>query len=301
MAIYEYLKEHQYLGATVQSLLFILTIWLVRWITLRRVQKKEGLSQEDRRRFVVNIRNSSLLLMLVGLGIIWAEGLRTIAVSFVVVAGAIVIATKELIMCISGAVLRNISDSFQVGDRIEVGTTRGDVVDRTFLTTTILEIGPGATSHQHTGRSITLPNSLFLTQAVVNETYTEDYVLHSFSVPIKIDEDWQRAERLLLQAAKEECSSYFETARNHLRRASLEFGLEPPNADPRVSLITPEPGRINLLVRMPVPARAKGRIEQAIMRRFLYAFHAPKPAAVIPAAEEKKTAPAESPPPNSIL
>ena len=69
---------------------------------------------------------------------------------------AIVLATKEIIMCLSGAIYRASSGTFKVGDRVEIGAFRGDVIDQTLLATTILEIGPGQAIHQHSGRTVTL-------------------------------------------------------------------------------------------------------------------------------------------------
>lgn len=46
--------------------------------------------------------------------------------------------------------------------------------------------------------------------------------------------------------------------------------------EPRVSIQVPDPSKIHLLVRLAAPARRKGRIEQAIIRRFLRQWHEKK-------------------------
>ena len=50
---------------------------------------------------------------------------------------------------------------------------------------------------------------------------------------------------------------------------SSKEGLEAPSVEPRVVVQIPEPGRIDLLIRVPAPARRKGRVEQAIIRRLM--------------------------------
>src|SRR5690606_6017211 len=222
-------------------------------------------SHETRLRWSVLIRNASFLLMLFGAGVIWAEELRTVAFSFAAVAVAIVIATKELILCVMGGFLRSSDRAFALGDRIEINHLRGDVVDHSLFTTTILEIGPGHSIHQYTGRAIVLPNSAFLVSPMINETFMDEYVLHVFTLPMSLEDDWRAAERALLQASLEESQSYLTQAHSYMQKLARERGLEPPNVNPRVSLIFPEPGRIDLLVRIPTPARLKGRIEQAIL------------------------------------
>src|SRR5690606_32112227 len=78
--------------------------------------------------------------------------LRTVAISIVAIAVAFVVATKELILCITGSILKMASRSFVIGDRIQVKDFRGDVIDQNLLATTILEVGPGKLTHQRTGR-----------------------------------------------------------------------------------------------------------------------------------------------------
>jgi hypothetical protein len=57
-----------------------------------------------------------------------------------------------------------------------------------------------------------------------------------------------------------------------MERLENKHGLDSPTVAPRVTLQIPEPGKINLLLRIPTPARRIGRLEQAILRRFLSEF-----------------------------
>lgn len=62
-------------------------------------------------------------------------------------------------MCLSGGLVRQTSNSYSLGDHIEVGTVRGRVVDIGLLSTTVMEIGPNHSSHQMTGRALTFPTA----------------------------------------------------------------------------------------------------------------------------------------------
>ena len=260
--------NHVILRNLVVSILAVIVLLVLRRVVIRTVLKKE-LPVEVRRRLLVNSRNAVLLFVLLAFVFIWAQELRTLALSAVAIAAAIVIATKELILCLSGSLYRASAGAFAVGDRVEIGNYRGDVIDQTLLSTTLLEIGPGQSSHQHTGRAIVIPNGMLLTAAVVNETFTQEFVLHLFPVPVKGDEDWKEAEKQLLDAANAECLPYLEDAKRHFAKMQRRFSLESTQIEPRISVFQPDPGRINLLVRIPVPARQKGRVEQAILRRYL--------------------------------
>lgn len=252
----------------ISTIVFLLVVTFARMFTLRYV-RSSTLTATEIRRWIVQIRNATALIIIFGIIVIWAAELRTVALSLVAIAAAIVLATKEIITCFTGGILRTSSRAFQIGDRIEIGTLRGDVVDQSLLTTTIFEIGPGKSNHQYTGRAITIPNSVFLTTAVVNESFTDEYVLHLFSLPLKQSDDWNTFESYVLQAANEECAEFLDAARTHMNRISRSRGLEAPNIDPRIYLNFPTPDIVELLVRIPVPARRKGRIEQSILRRYI--------------------------------
>ena len=268
-ALTQFMSDKAFTGKAIVTITLLLALLAFRFAALRAIQNAELPSSHMRRRWIVITRNLSVLLFLFFSIIVWASELKTFAISLVAVAAAVVLATKELLLCISGSILRSSSDIYGIGDRIEIQELRGDVVDFSLFTTTLLEVGPGDFSHQHTGRAVVIPNSLLLAHPVVNETYTDDYVLHTMVVPLGADDDWHGAEEALLEAAHHECEPFMEDARKHFERINRETGLESPKTDPRVSVRVPEPKRIDLLLRVPVPARRKGRVEQAILRRFL--------------------------------
>lgn len=257
---------------TVVSVVFIAIVLGIRLLLARWLSRKASLPAEQRRKWLVRSRNAFFLVIAAGLIFIWVNELRTLAVSMLAIAVALVLATKELILCFSGAVLRKGTDAYDLGDRIEVAGMRGEVMDMTFLGTSLREIGPGKTGQQYTGKSIVVPHSLLLNNPVINETFTGEFQLHLFTVPWRLEDDWQRAERLLLEAAEIETEPILETARRHMKVMEERHGIEPPTVDSKVTLEMSEPGRIDFKVRVPVAAGRINRTEQAIMRRFLTAF-----------------------------
>ena len=263
-------QQHAVVVSAFSILALICVVLFLRWLVARSIRRNAQLPQDIRRRWLVQIRNAAFMLILLGLIVIWAEELRLFAVSLLAVAVATVIALKELIQCVSGSVLKAASRTFTIGDRIEVANLRGDVIDTNALTTTILEIGPNELTQQLTGRAIVIPNSFFLDRPVINESFTDEFVLHVFKVPVDAA-DWQAAESDMRAAAAAECEQYLEEARTHFSKLNEYDGLFTMAVEPRVTFAIPKSGELELIVRIPVPARKKGRIEQAILRRFLSA------------------------------
>ncbi|HEY5931368.1 MAG TPA: hypothetical protein VIT63_00540 [Nitrospira sp.] len=252
-----------------KSLILLLTLIIVRPLIVRWIAHNPTLSMESKRRWVVTTRNSVVFAFLIGLVIIWAHELQTFAVSIVALAAAFVLATRELILCWSGAALRVGSKVFAVGDRIQIAGHRGVVLDHDAFATRLLEIGPGQSAHLYTGRVTIFPNSLLLTNTLIKENPEQEYGLYTLIVPVKSDDDWQKAERALLEAAKAECAPFMEEAARQMKLLEQANLLEAPSPEPRITIQLPESGKLHLVLRFPAPDRGRSRIEQAILRRYL--------------------------------
>ncbi|AMQ88853.1 mechanosensitive ion channel family protein [Marinobacter sp. LQ44] len=248
----------------ISTTLLILGVIALR-VVIAGVIRRNVASSELRGRLLVNSRNALVLLAVFGLVFIWGEQLRSLALSIVAIAVAFVVATKELILCVSGSIIKGGAGSFSIGDRIQVKDFRGDVIDQTLLTTTLLEVGPGKASHQRTGRMIVLPNALFVSEPVTNESFTDHWDFHVFTVPFKREDNWPAAREALLNAANHHCEPYLDTARKYMSKVGTARGLEVPSVDPRVTIQAPAAGEIHLTVRLPTRTGQRSYIEQAIL------------------------------------
>lgn len=267
------------IGLLISSFILLITVFVLRGLSARFIRRHVQ-SPELRGKWLVNSRNGFLLLLLLGLVLIWGEELRTLALSIVAIAVAFVVATKELILCFTGSLLKSGSGSFKLGDRIQVKDFRGDVIDQSLLATTILEVGPGKLHHQRTGRVIVIPNALFVSEPVVNESFAAEYEFHVFSVPFKREDDWPAAQQALLESAARHCEPYLEQARRYMTRLGSNRGLTAPSVDPRVTIQVPTPGEVQLLVRLVARPGQRGQLEQSILGEVLAArdYSARRPA-----------------------
>ncbi len=253
-------------GDILATLALVVMVLLIRMLIGRILLRVDSLPEGDKLRWSVQLRWSSYLAIIIGLLIIWSAELRHMAVTVMALAVAIVIATKELLVCVLGTILRVSAAAFSVGDRVEIDGVRGDVIDHGLLATTVLEIGPGL---QRTGRAVTIPNSKLLNTPVVNETFTDAYVLHVITIPLRIDSDWRLVEQSALNVARQVCEEFLSEARKYMYTSARVHGLTMPFVEPRVVVQLPVPGQIHLLLRVPTPAREKGRTEQRILRALL--------------------------------
>ena len=257
--------------ALIKSVIITVLLWVFAFAARHFVVtflRRRGLAPQELRRLVASSRNVLVLVLAIATAMLWLDELRTFAVSLVAVAAAIVIATKELIMGAGGTFLRTSARVFDIGDRVEINGVRGDVIDTTLFTTTILEIGPGKVGFQQTGRSITIPNAVLLSAAVINEAVADAWIVHTFEVPTDIA-TWAEAEAALLEACVEEHRQFISEARTWFERRQLERGIEMPGLEPVVLVRIDDPLRAILLASVPALARHRGTVEQAIVRRYL--------------------------------
>lgn len=111
---------------------------------------------------------------------------------------------------------------YKLGDRIEMGSTRGYVVGISPMNTTIREFGLTSTSDTHTGRHVTIPNSQVLRGNVFNATKDTPFVWDQVTITVAYKGDAKAAEALLLEAAEEVVGPMMRANRDRLQ-AKYEF------------------------------------------------------------------------------
>lgn len=265
--------EKWIVGNLIGTGVLLIVILTLRTLTARyiRTSNKNWTSQQ-RLRGLGYIRTISIVIFLLGVIYIWGEAIQGLAVSVFAIAFAIVFSIKETFMNLNGAFLRLQGHAYEIGDRICVKGIHGDVIDVSLLSTTVMEIGEGGSNHQLTGRKIVFPNSILLTEQVVNESFLGNYHLLDLKFPVEMNQEWKRAREILMQIAKEESAPYLDHARNRVRILEKTRSIELPSVEPKVTVHVPEPGRIDVHLRIPCPAHLKERLSQVITARFLEQF-----------------------------
>lgn len=261
--------SHLYVTDFIRSLALVLLLVVVRSTVMRAISANPNVPVEARRRWSINLRNGLVILGLIGMVTIWAKELETIALSMVAFAAALVVATKELIMCVGGSAIRTMSNSFDLGDHIEIANLRGRVVDINLFSTTLMEIGPRHDTHQLTGRAVSFPNSLLLGHPVVRENYMGDYVVHVTTVAVPYTVAPAKAERLLKVAAEQACAPHVQAARKHMELTAERQLVDTPSVEPRIAVFPVDDKRYNLILRVAIPAKERHRVEQAILHQFM--------------------------------
>jgi small-conductance mechanosensitive channel len=115
-------------------------------------------------------------------------------------------ALQTPITSLIGWVYLLIRQPYKVGDRIELGGARGDVIDVSYLDTTLWEFGGPYLSTQHpSGRIIKFPNSLVLNETVYNYSWPLfPYVWNEIKFNVAYDSDLEFVGQTMKEVVEEE-------------------------------------------------------------------------------------------------
>ena len=245
----------------------VLTLLLA--LSLRSAIQRMDLSPEQRRRTKNVVRYALTLFVLIGLAVVWAAELQSVAIVASGFAVAIVLFNKDIILSVLGWWMKTASGAYRIGDRIRVDEWRGDVIDYGVLSTTLMEVDPEAPHGMRTGNIVTFPNALLLTEPVVNETRVLDFEWREVNFVIAPGEDWIAAETRLQNSADEIVGAYKDQLEVQLAEMSERFAFHPITTRPAVLAGRQADGSVLLKVRMPMPAREIAVTADRLHRLFL--------------------------------
>lgn len=251
----------------------IVAIAVARSVIAGRIAHRQNLPDERRRRDLFYMRSGLSLVLVAGLFMIWIGQIQSVLLSLTAVTVAIVIATKELLMCVSGFLLRTTGKLFSVGDWIECNGMRGEVIDLTLLSTTLLEREAGARGYGFTGRTFILPNSVFLSHPVHRENLGRDFASHRFAITLENPVDAVAAVQWLQRRAEQVCNAFLAEARAQRAKTERRLGVALGGAEPVVTVTTTDIGKMQLEVALLCPAAKAVALEQEITADFLSAVN----------------------------
>ena len=262
--------SEEIIKSALMSILMIVSVIAGRSILLSaHFRSHPDLSIEDKRRSLVVSRNITMLLLFFGLAMIWAAQIQTLALSMFAVAAAIVVATKELIMCLSGSILRSVTKQYSIGDYIEINGLRGRVVDINMLNTLMMQIGPNPLIGQLSGKTLSFPNSLLLSHTVRRDNILGDYVIHTVEIPVPIHLDSDEIIGRLKNVLEPLCEPYVPAIKQHLENVQTQKLFITPAAQPRISRVPHDDKVYNIIVRFASPVAKRLEIQQAVLDEFL--------------------------------
>ena len=247
------------------SLLVISAVMLLRYLVVRFIRGKTEILDYEQRRWINRINNFTTVLLLLVLMTIWAPQIRTLALSLTAVAVAVVLTTKELLMCLTGGFLQASTKSFEVGDWITINGITGEVMRIGAMTTTIEQLDEHY--YTFTGETVQIPNSQFLTANLQNN-HLKHYHYTRLVITIPAPADSALLKQKLQNIVDGVYADYQAEATLQNRQVEKLTGVDYPDTNPVVLLQTTDVGHYQFVIRLYIPTLHTAQIESDITTRF---------------------------------
>ena len=186
------------------------------------------------RKFVVFSGYLSILLFL---ALLFEDHLGRLGFALGVVGAGVAVALQDVLASIAGAFSIGFSKLYAVGDRVQIGDTRGDVIDIGLFRTTLLETGNWVSKDLYNGRIVRVPNSAVLKGYVFNYSQGFPFVWDQIKVVFTASSDFQFAKDMLTRAATEAIGDYLLEAQTSWKVLSDYYETASPPLEPTVTLV----------------------------------------------------------------
>lgn len=275
MDIIEWLSKHLNNTADIQLKIFYSLITLFIFILLRQLLLKAVyLRVKDiRQRYSwrSSIRYSFIILGLIIISIIWIDEIGSFAISLGLVSAGLAVALKDPILNLVGWLFILFRRPFEVGDRIQIGSYSGDVIDIRGFLFTLNEIGNWVNSDQNTGRIIHIPNGKVFTEAQVNYNQGFSHIWHEIQVKVTFESDRKKAKEILYKIVTKHAENLTSSAKKQLLEASKKFMIFYNTFSPVVYTSVSDRGVVLTMRYLCLPKKRRGT-EHAIWEDVLREF-----------------------------
>lgn len=199
---------------------------------------------------------------------IWVEDSQTLLVSYGLIGAGIAIALQDFFKNFVGGILIFVTGIYRVGDRVEIESHYGDIIDIGLLYTTLLEIRGWVDGEQATGRLTIVPNGRVLAGTVNNYTLDHNFIWDEMSLPITYDSDWEGAVAMVMRIVTDETRAVTQQAEKEMASIMRRYYLSRRNVEPAV-YITLTDNWINLGIRYISPVRERRVLRDRLFRLIL--------------------------------
>jgi small-conductance mechanosensitive channel len=213
----------------------------------------------------VGRRYALALVLVLGLYFVWAAEFHRLIYAFAAVLASVILVTKEVLSSFLGDAVKAYNRLCPVGTIVEIEGVRGEVVDSGMLTTTLQVI---QNDYFHSARIVKIPNSVFLTKSVVQESKTGNYSVIFVRIPVSVSSDVGKAVIRLQSILEDVTAPYQAEAEAGLKNIHASQLLDFPSVAPRVLLEPTSADEVKLVGRFAAPTLSQGSVEQDVLKRF---------------------------------
>ncbi len=265
------------------TIAFIAIAWAAAWALRQFLKLFVGSQSGTRFQFWAKqgVSLAVAAILILGIMSIWFDNPARLASVFGLIGAGIAFALQRVITAVAGYFVILRGKTFNVGDRIQMGGVRGDVIGLAFMQTRIMEMGESprvkdddkswVRSRQFTGRIVTVTNDKVFDCPIYNYTHEFAYIFDEISIPVHFQQDFAKAEMIILESANRHGHTAERLGKAEVKRVQDKFGIEIGEIAPRVFWRITEDW-LELTVRFLGPDHGIRNIKDQITREIIAGF-----------------------------
>ena len=256
-------------GRVLSSVLVIIILFVLRRALLAVVSRRVE-DPTSRYRWA---KTSAYTASLIGLAVviqIWFIALRSLSTFLGLLSAGLAIALRDLVADFAGWLFILFRRPFDLGDRIQIGSHAGDVIDRRIFQFSIMEIGNWVGADQSTGRVIHIPNQRVFLEPLANYSAGFPYLWNELKVLVTLESDWKKAKTLFAEITQEITKDVVAEAQGPRKEGDQRFLIHYRTLTPAVYTSVEESG-VLLTVRYLCRPRERRGTSEALWEEILQA------------------------------
>ena len=263
------------LPLAVKLLAAILGIFVIH-VTFRLLEKKlprhftPGDARYRVRKFVIFF---GYVIGILFMAVLFGDRLGRLSFALGVAGAGVALALQEVIAGIAGWIAIGVGKSFAVGDRIQIGDTKGEVIDISPLRTTLMETGHGVSGDLYSGRIARIPNGAVIKGPVFNYSQGFRFVWDEIKLRFTLDSDHVFARKMLLQIAQENVSDYVAKTEKIWEHVTDDFRIANLRREPTVTLVVVDGAYLEFTVTYVVDYLKRTIMKDQLFTRILEAVN----------------------------
>ncbi len=259
-------------GKLLASFVVLALAVLIRALTIRAVQRAADDNEVVYRAGKLATYSATIVVGL-SLAWIWLDSVNNLATYLAVVSAGLAIALADVLKNMAGWGYIVIRRPFKVGDRIEIGGTKGDVLDIRLFRFTVAEVGNWVDAEQATGRLVHIPNGSLFGDQVANYTEGFEFIWHEVPVLITFESNWRAGKALLEDIVKRVAPDIEARAGARIRETARSYHIKLGVLTPTVYTTVKDSG-VLLTARFLVDVRERRGLDQTVWEQLLEGFAA---------------------------
>lgn len=257
-----------------KNAVYVIVLFFIVFMVTRLIRKATlSLVRDSNSKYRIKklINFFGYILFIIGFLLVFNTQLSGLGTALGVAGAGIAFALQEVIVSIAGYIAIFTSNFYRLGDRVQLGGIKGDVIDIGLLRTTLMQVGDWVDGDLYNGKMVRVANSFVFKEPVYNYSGDFPFLWDEIKIPIKTVGDYHYARKLFHGILMEEVGQYADSSQESWDKMLGSYKIENAQVQPMVSIAFNE-NWITLTLRYVVNYKTRRATKSRLYDRILTAI-----------------------------